>query len=58
VDTQNTSDDRHVPFDGPRGWGIAFFVVALAAALAFTAHAIFKATYKNPRDPTAISSLR
>jgi hypothetical protein len=58
VDTQDTNEERYVPFEGPRGWGIAFLVVALAAALAFVAHAIYKSTYRNPRDPTTISSLR
>ncbi len=51
-------EDRHVPFEGPRGWGVALFVVALAAALAITAHAIYKATYKSPRDPTDVSAPR
>lgn len=50
--------DRHVPFEGPRGWGVALFIVALAAALATAAYTIHKATYKSPRDPTNINSPR
>ncbi len=47
-----------MPFEGPRGWGVALFIVALAAALATAAYTIHKATYKSPRDPTNINSPR
>lgn len=46
--------ERRIPFEGPRGWGVALFIVALSAALYFTAYSIHKATYKNPRDPTDV----
>jgi hypothetical protein len=40
---------RHVPFK-QEGWGIALFVVLLAAATAGWATYVHKTTYKHPTD--------
>lgn len=50
----DSSRDRYIPFQGPRGWGVAAFIVLLTAALAFGAYSVHKATFKPPTDPTAI----
>ena len=48
-------DDRHVAFPCPQGWGVAAFIVLLAASLVFGAYSIHKATYKVPTDPTDVA---
>jgi len=48
------NDGRHIPFPGPRGWGMAAFICVLTAALYLTAYEIHKATYRDPRLPTTV----
>ena len=47
----------HVPADNNAGWGIAAAVVALAVACVIGAFVIHKRTFRDPADPTYISSL-
>jgi|GEM_PF-2637648 len=49
-----TPAPTHVPWDGPKGWGFATFIVALSIAMVFGAWTIHKATFKSPRDPTNV----
>jgi hypothetical protein len=44
----------HIPWEGPKGWGYAAFIVLLAAALVFAAYSIHRATFKPFRDPTNV----
>jgi hypothetical protein len=44
----------HIPWDGPKGWGAAAFIVCLALALVFSAYTIHKKTFKPWRDPTNV----
>jgi hypothetical protein len=45
---------RHIPWEGPKGWGYAAFIVLLALALVFTAYTIHQRTFKPFRDPTNV----
>jgi hypothetical protein len=55
--TPQAPEDRYVPFPGPKGWGAAAFITLLAAAIAFGAYSIHKATYKPPTDPTNLDGV-
>jgi hypothetical protein len=44
----------HIPWEGPKGWGAAAFIVCLALALVFSAYTIHKRTFKPFRDPTNV----
>jgi hypothetical protein len=49
-DAPNTPDaGRHVPFK-QEGWGVALFVVLLAAGAAGFATYVHKSTYRHPTD--------
>jgi hypothetical protein len=54
MDHEAQTDGQYVPYAGQQGWGVAIFIVLLAAVLVFSAYSIHHATYKNPRDPTNI----
>ena len=45
---------RHIPWEGPKGWGYAAFIVLLALALVFSAYTIHQRTFKPFRDPTNV----
>jgi hypothetical protein len=48
----------YVPWTGPSGWGVAAFIVLLAAALVFGAYTIHQRTWKPFRDPTNVTGDR
>lgn len=54
TEQQTRTEGEHVPYAGPQGWGVALFIVLLAAVLVFSAYSIHNATYKSPRDPTNV----
>jgi hypothetical protein len=49
-----TPTPRHIPWEGPKGWGYAAFIVLLALALVFSAYTIHQRTFKPFRDPTNV----
>jgi hypothetical protein len=51
---QKSDQPTYVQYEGNRGWGVAAFIVLLAALCVFGAWTIHKNTYKSPRDPTYI----
>jgi uncharacterized membrane protein len=48
-DSPSITPNRHVPFK-PQGWGVALFIVFLAAACAAGAYYIHEKTYRPPTD--------
>lgn len=49
VEPTNSHAGQHIPFK-QEGWGVALFVVMLAAASAGGAWYVHKTTYKHPTD--------
>jgi hypothetical protein len=45
--------DHTAEYRGPRGWGVAAFICALAIACAVTAGYIHQRTYVHPTHPLA-----